>query len=57
MPIEPVIPEEAQGGWIVGLLEAASESSRLNKFAALWTATSVLLSALFTALGAIASSK
>ena len=56
MPFEPVIPELAQDGWIVGLLEAASESARLNKIAALWTAASVLLSALSIALGAVASS-
>lgn len=33
-------------GWVVGIMQAAQESSSLNQTAALWTAVSVALSGL-----------
>jgi len=53
-PFEPVIPELSQAGWIIGLLEAASEIARLNKLAALWTGGSILFSAASAIFGAVA---
>lgn len=41
---EPVDPHLSQMGWIVGMLNAASESGRLNRRAALLTAVAVVLS-------------
>jgi len=38
--------------WIVGILKAAQKSGALNKEAALWTASSVFLSALSAVIGA-----
>ena len=40
---EPVDQSQAQAGWIVGLLEASSESARLNRRAAALTAVAVVL--------------
>ncbi|SEI14935.1 hypothetical protein [Paraburkholderia hospita] len=40
---EPVDQSLAQAGWIVGLLEASSESARLNRRAAALTAVAVVL--------------
>jgi hypothetical protein len=40
---EPVDQGEAQAGWIVGLLQASSESARLNRRAAALTAVAVAL--------------
>jgi hypothetical protein len=41
---EPVDPILSQGGWIAGMMNAASESARLNQKAAVFTAIAVLLS-------------
>lgn len=41
--IEPRDPVMSQAGWIVGLLEASTESARLNRRAAMLTAIAVLL--------------
>ena len=43
---EPVEPSQSQAGWIVGVLQAASLSSELNKTAARWTAATVALNVL-----------
>lgn len=40
---EPVDPIQSQAGWIAGILTAASESSRLNRRAALLTGVAVIL--------------
>jgi hypothetical protein len=50
---EPVIRELAFGGEIAGLAQGASESTRLNKIAALWTGLSVLLNALSGVIGSL----
>lgn len=41
--MEPVDPVMSQGGWIAGLLQASSESARLNQRAAVLTAVAVVL--------------
>lgn len=41
--LEPRDPTTSQAGWIVGLLEATTESARLNQRAAKLTAIAVLL--------------
>ncbi len=43
---EPGIHPAAQDAWIVAMLRSASESARLNKIAAFWTAAAVALNAL-----------
>ena len=53
-PIRPVDPQQADAGWIVGMMSAASESARLNATAARLTAAAVLLSALSGVVGALA---
>lgn len=40
---EPADPVMSHAGWIVGLLQAASESARLNRHAAVLTAVAVVL--------------
>lgn len=40
---EPVDPVMSQAGWIAGLLQASSESARLNRRAAALTAVAVVL--------------
>lgn len=40
---EPVDPVMSQAGWIAGLLQASSESARLNRRAAVLTAVAVVL--------------
>lgn len=40
---EPVDPVMSQGGWIAGLLQASSQSARLNQRAAVLTAVAVVL--------------
>jgi hypothetical protein len=48
------IMEPIGGGdshWIVGILEAVGESCSLNKIAAVWTASSVFLSAVSAVIG------
>jgi hypothetical protein len=42
--------------WVTGALDAFSETARLNKTAALWTAASVLLSAVSAVAGAFSNS-
>jgi len=39
----PGIHSAEQDGWIVAMLQSASESAHLNKIAALWTAVTVAL--------------
>lgn len=48
---EPGVHSAAQDAWIAAMLQSASESARLNKIAALWTAVSIFL----TAISAIAA--
>jgi len=40
---EPGVHSAAQDAWITAMLKSASESARLNKIAALWTAMAVAL--------------
>lgn len=40
---EPGVHSAAQDAWIAAMLQSASESARLNKIAALWTAVTVAL--------------
>ena len=40
---EPVNPVMSQGGWIVGLLQASSQSARLNQRAPVLTAVAFVL--------------
>ena len=54
-PFEPVIAEQSQRGWISGLLQASTESARLNKIAAIWTGGSILLSATSTVFSVLAN--
>lgn len=42
---EPVDPTMSQAGWISGLLQASTESARLNQRAAKLTAVAVVLTA------------
>lgn len=44
--VEPGVHSAAQDAWIAAMLQSASESARLNKIAALWTAAAVALNAL-----------
>lgn len=44
----PVTHSMEQDAWIAVLIQSASESARLNKIAALWTAVAVALNALAT---------
>jgi hypothetical protein len=50
--MEPLDHVQAQSHWIGGLLKASTESSELNKRAALWTAWAVGLGALGSIAGA-----
>ena len=43
--VEPGEREDAQEGWIGGMLQASTRAAELNAKAALWTAGSVLLAA------------
>ncbi len=43
---EPVVQELRESGWIGGIIEAGTQSARLNKVAALWTAATVFLSSI-----------
>ncbi|WP_025100353.1 hypothetical protein [Burkholderia sp. A1] len=51
---EPVDALQSQAGWLVGLLQAADVSARLNQRAAQWTAVSVLLTGFASLLGLFA---
>lgn len=51
--VEPGVHSHSQDGWIVGMLEAATESARLNKIAARWTAATVVLGAISALIGAL----
>lgn len=42
--VEPVDRVQSQSGWIVGLLDAASRSAKLNQKAAVLTGIAILLS-------------
>jgi hypothetical protein len=53
--VEPVVPTLAQMGWDNATLEAFEKAGQLNAKAALWTAASVVLSALSAISGAIAN--
>lgn len=44
-PFEPVVKESSQDGWIAGLLEASKKTAHLNRWGAIWTGISILLSA------------
>jgi hypothetical protein len=55
-PFEPVVTELREGGRLAGLLEAVSESARLNKIAAVLTGISVFFSALSVVFGVMANS-
>ena len=50
--IEPVDRQQADSQWITGLLKAGSESSRLNRSAAFWTAWAVACGAISNVAGA-----
>ncbi|MGH8115675.1 MAG: hypothetical protein ACREPS_11580 [Rhodanobacteraceae bacterium] len=52
--VEPGVHSMAQDAWIAAMLQSASESARLNKIAALWTAVAVALNALAALLAFIA---
>jgi len=43
---EPGVHSAAQDAWIAAMLQSASESARLNKIAALWTAVTVALTSI-----------
>lgn len=53
--VEPGESELSQAGWITGIMNSLGESARLNKRAALWTALTVLFSAICGILGALTS--
>lgn len=44
--MEPVIRSHAQDGWIVGAVTAIHDAGRWSKWGAIWSAITVLLSAL-----------
>ncbi|MDN7932041.1 hypothetical protein QZM52_12195 [Burkholderia metallica] len=48
---EPGVSSASTSGWIAGIIDANRESAELNRRAALWTATSVGLSAVVTVIG------
>lgn len=52
---EPVIPELSQMGWTVAILNAGRDSGALNARAARWTAAAVILAAVQSAAGFLAS--
>lgn len=47
----PPAPDVEQTGWVVGMLQAYSETASLNFRAARWTAISVVLNGLAAVLG------
>lgn len=49
--MEPVDDDQKSMAWIVGMLKASTDSARLNKFAARWTAASVILGGLSSTVG------
>jgi hypothetical protein len=49
--IEPVDREQAQSHWTSGLIKAGTESSRLNRSAAFWTAWAVVFGAIANVAG------
>jgi len=51
--VEPGIHALSQDAWIAAMLHAASESARLNKTAAYWTAATVALTGISTLVGAL----
>lgn len=51
--VEPGVHSLSQDGWMFGMLEAATESARLNKIAARWTAATVVLGAISALVGAL----
>lgn len=51
--VEPGIHALSQDAWIAAMLQAASESARLNKKAACWTAATVALSGMGTLVGSL----
>lgn len=52
---EPVVPTLAQMGWTSATLEAFEKAGQLNARAALWTAASVVLSAISGIAGAFSN--
>jgi hypothetical protein len=50
---EPLDRQDSQSGWIVGMLQSLSASADLNAKAALWTAASVVFSAISSVLSAL----
>lgn len=48
--VEPGVHSVAQDAWIAALIQSASESARLNKIAAVWTAATALLAAIASVL-------
>jgi len=53
--IEPVMPDQSNADWIVGLIATAQKAGRLNKIAAVWTAISVSLGTASAVAGAFLS--
>lgn len=53
--MEPVVPVLSNMGWTAATLEAFEKGGQLNALAALWTAASVVLSAVSTLAGAISN--
>ena len=51
--VEPGIHALSQDAWIAAMLQAASESSRLNKIAARWTAATAALTVIGALIGAL----
>lgn len=51
--VEPGVHSASQDGWMFGVLEAATESARLNKIAARWTAATAMLGAISALVGAL----
>lgn len=52
--VEPVDPLQSAEHWVVALMKTGRKSGKLNRIAAVWTALSVLLSAISAVLGALA---
>lgn len=50
---QPLEQDDAQQGWIVGMLEASSASADRNAKAAIWTAVSVVLGAISSIVSAL----
>jgi hypothetical protein len=50
---QPLDSEDAQQGWIVGMLETSSVSADMNAKAAIWTAVSVVIGAISSIVSAL----